>query len=129
MKPKKQCNHAGCKILIEYDQKYCNKHQYLEKKSSDYDTYAKRKHTGGKYFYFYKSKSWANASRLYRLNNPCCEACLKDGIVKKADVVDHIIEIKDDWSKRLDESNFQSLCHRHHNQKTWREKRKRATPP
>ena len=48
-------------------------------------------------------------------------------IIRKTDVVDHITELRDDWSKRLDDSNFMSLCHRHHNAKTREERRKRST--
>lgn len=54
-----------------------------------------------------------------------CQDCLKDGKYTKADVVDHIVELKDDWSKRLDESNLIPLCHYHHNIKTIEEKKKR----
>lgn len=126
-KPKKQCNHAGCKMLIDYNQKYCSKHQHLDKSKSDYDKYSHRKKIGGKYFKFYHSKPWTKASRLYRINNPCCEDCLNNGIIRKADVVDHVIEIRDDWTKRLDENNFRSLCHQHHNIKTRQERAKRAT--
>jgi 5-methylcytosine-specific restriction protein A len=35
-----------------------------------------------------------------------------------ADVVDHIIPIEVDWSKRLDKSNLQPLCHSCHAKKT-----------
>jgi len=56
-----------------------------------------------------------------------CEDCLEEGLIRKADVVYHKIELKDDWSKRLDETNFRSLCHAHHNTKTTREKRKRES--
>lgn len=122
MKPKKQCNHAGCKNLIEYTQNYCDKHS---KDKVETSLYAYRKNTGGKYFKFYRSKSWINLSYLYRLKNPCCEKCLELGLIRKADVVDHIIEIRDDYEKRLDETNLMSLCHSCHNKKTAKEKKKR----
>lgn len=124
---KKQCNHAGCRILVEYSQKYCDKHKRFEKPKSDYDKYVNRKKIGGRYFKFYHSKEWTKASQLYRINNPCCKECLDEGIIRKADVVDHITELRDNWSKRLDDSNFMSLCHRHHNAKTREERRKRST--
>ena len=124
---RKQCNHAGCRILVEYTKKYCDKHKRLDKSKSAYDKYANRKVVGGRFFKFYHGKEWTKASQLYRINNPCCEACLADGIICKVDVVDHIVELRDDWSKRLDESNFKSLCHRHHNAKTREERRKRST--
>ena len=44
--------------------------------------------------------------------------CLLKGIVKKADLVDHIVPIREDWSKRLDSTNLQSLCYRCHREKT-----------
>jgi len=55
--------------------------------------------------------------------------CYQDGVIRKADVVDHIVELRDDWSRRLDESNLRSLCHRHHQRKTRlaREAREQST--
>lgn len=80
----------------------------------------------GQYRKFYRSKLWQNLSFQYRLTHPICEECLKLGLAVKADVVDHVIEIKDNWSKRLDESNLSSLCHHHHAIKTKRERMKRS---
>lgn len=126
MKPKRLCNHAGCSTLVEYNQTYCDKHKQ-EAKQNLYDNYEHRKEIGGKYFWFYKTKQWQRLSRLHRINNPMCEQCLKNGIVRKADLVDHIIEIRDDWEKRFDEDNLQSLCHSCHWQKTKEEQEKRKT--
>lgn len=127
MKPQKQCNHAGCKNLVDYTERYCSNHKNIEKRKSNYDSYTNRKLVGGKYFKFYHSKEWTKLSQLYRYKNPLCEQCLKEKIYKKADVVDHIIEIRDDWSKRYDETNLQSLCHFHHNAKTRRERSRRVS--
>ena len=127
MKPKKHCNHAGCRCLVEYSQKYCDKHKQLDKIISVGNKYSNRKKIGGRYFKFYHGKEWTKASQLYRINKPCCEEFLNEGIIRKADVVDHIVKLRDDWSKRLDETNFKSLCHRHHNTKTSAERRKRTT--
>ncbi|WVT91018.1 HNH endonuclease [Enterococcus durans] len=126
MAVKKQCNHAGCKVLVDYRQKYCEKHKPTTKQTNA-DRYEHRKRTGGKYFKFYHSKEWKKASQLYKLNHPCCEDCLEEGIIRKTDVTDHVIELRDDWSKRLDESNYRSRCHYHHNLKTRQEKAKRTT--
>lgn len=128
MQPRKQCNHAGCRILIPYTDTYCTKHQPMHKrKQSKYDTYQNRKTIGGKYFKFYHSKAWRKASELYRINNPCCEDCLEENTIRKVDVVDHVIELRDDWSKRLDTKNFRSRCHYHHNLKTRLARQKRDT--
>ncbi|MCD5030340.1 MULTISPECIES: HNH endonuclease signature motif containing protein [Enterococcus] len=125
MKPRKLCNKAGCRVLVDYNQSYCEKHKRTKVSNVSYSS---RKADGGKYFAFYKSRAWEKMSYIYRLNNPCCEQCLKAGVIHKADVVDHIVEIRDDYSRRLDEKNLQSLCHACHNKKTAIEKKKRKKP-
>lgn len=123
MKPRRLCNKAGCKVLVDYSQTYCDKHKPTKVSNV---TYEQRKEQGGKYFWFYKSKAWRTASYQYRLSNPCCERCLGAGIVRPANVVDHIVELRDDWDKRLDEDNFMSLCHACHNKKTANERKRRT---
>lgn len=125
----KRCNHAGCKELIPYNQTYCSKHEKKRVYSAKYDEYDNRKRIGGKYFKFYHSKAWQNTSKLFRYNNPLCKDCLESGIYRKADVVDHIVEIRDDFSKRLDWDNLQSLCHDCHNRKTRAERERRMQEP
>ncbi|MGY5273851.1 HNH endonuclease [Lactiplantibacillus plantarum] len=126
-KPMKQCNHAGCRTLVPYDERYCEKHQH----KANAETYHKRMYDSdeSKYQQFYKTAAWRRLSRRFLELNPVCIKCYEDGLIRKADVVDHVIEIKDDWSRRLDESNLQPLCYRHHNRKTGlvREQRKHQT--
>lgn len=74
---------------------------------------------------WYSSSQWRGLRRTHISRSPLCEHCLLRGVVKKADVVDHIIERKDDDSLRLDSGNLQSLCHRCHNFKTMEERYKR----
>lgn len=124
MKPQIQCKHSLCRTLIDYEQSYCDKHKPRTQRPQQ--TYAERMATDGQYRRFYKSKSWQNLSFQYRLSHPICEECILLGIAVKADVVDHVVEIKDDWSKRLDEKNIRSLCHHHHAIKTKREQMKRS---
>ncbi|GAA3020434.1 HNH endonuclease signature motif containing protein [Tetragenococcus solitarius] len=124
MKPKKLCQHASCHELIDYNETYCAKHQ-PEKKRGYADSYQYKKNKYGKYFKFYHSKQWRKLSELYRYENPCCEICLANGVVRKADVVDHVIELRDQWDKRLDKSNLMSLCHSCHYKKTKEERQKR----
>ena len=71
---------------------------------------------------WYSSRDWRNLRRAYISRNPLCEFCFARGITKAADVVDHVVERKDDDSRRLDSSNLQSLCHRCHNLKTLAER-------
>jgi 5-methylcytosine-specific restriction enzyme A len=82
---------------------------------------------------FYKSKEWRVLSnKVYIKQKGMCQECLKNkrmvtGTVDKngkfkRNIVDHIIPIKVDWSKRLDESNLQVLCLPCHNKKTAEDK-------
>lgn len=74
---------------------------------------------------FYSTQDWARLRSRFIHRNPLCCKCLDRGIVRAADVVDHIIEIKDDPTRRLDDQNLQPLCHRCHNAKTQDERRRR----
>lgn len=65
---------------------------------------------------FYQSKAWAEARGLaLKRDNFLCVQCLKTGTIKEADVVHHIIEVKDDFTKALELDNLESICHKHHN--------------
>ncbi|MCC4349797.1 HNH endonuclease [Limosilactobacillus reuteri] len=136
VKPIHLCNHAGCGKLIPFDETYCHKHEYKkpieyadqkERHQVNKAIYRKRmnsKHES-KYLRFYKSKEWRKLSHHWLMINPLCEACKSHGIVRKGDVVDHIVELRDNFEKRLDEDNLQTLCYSCHNKKTKREKTKR----
>ncbi|MEY9979035.1 HNH endonuclease [Lysinibacillus sp. RC79] len=124
MKPQRQCKHSTCRTLIDYDQQYCESHKPRTQRPQQ--SYAERMEKDGQYRRFYKSKSWQNLSFRYRLSHPICEECIQLGLAVKADVTDHIVEIKDDWTRRLDETNLRSLCHHHHAIKTKQEQMKRS---
>lgn len=74
---------------------------------------------------WYSSKKWTSLRRAFISRNPLCRICDANGFVRSADVVDHIIERKDNDALRLNWDNLQSLCHSCHNQKSADEKRKR----
>ena len=50
--------------------------------------------------------------------HPLCEICKAQGVIKAADVVDHVISHRGDEELFWNESNWQSLCFYHHNSKT-----------
>ena len=52
---------------------------------------------------------------IYRRDHGLCVQCRSNDIIKIGDVVDHIIPIRMDWSKRLEPTNLQTLCHACHN--------------
>lgn len=66
---------------------------------------------------FYNSAVWRRASKKNLAMNPTCVVCEQEGIVRKADVTDHVIPIRQEGSK-MDPRNHQSLCHSHHNAKS-----------
>lgn len=67
---------------------------------------------------FYNSKDWKVTRMIILTESPFCCLCALDGKLTPANVVDHIIDIKDDPSKRLDHNNLRSVCTVCHNRKT-----------
>ena len=57
----------------------------------------------------YHSSRWTKVAKAWKVEHPLCEACKSKGIIKAAEVVDHIVPwpICQDF---FDETNFQSLC-------------------
>jgi 5-methylcytosine-specific restriction protein A len=73
---------------------------------------------------FYQSSRWHRLSLAYRKNNRLCVECLKEGITKLSEEVDHIIPIVEGGNP-WDLNNLQALCKSHHSQKTKREQKKK----
>ena len=125
MKPKKLCNRAGCRELVDYEQQYCTKHT-KDKEKIDYKAiYKRRRSYESKYLTFYHSQAWVKLSKSFRAAHPLCEECKKHGIIRGAQQVDHIIPIKDDWENRLNTNNLQSLCVSCHSLKTAQEQKEK----
>ena len=57
----------------------------------------------------YHTYRWTRLSRAFREQHPLCEECRKQGVVRSAQVVDHIIPwpVCEDF---FDRANLQSLC-------------------
>ncbi|MBB4873446.1 5-methylcytosine-specific restriction endonuclease McrA [Bacillus velezensis] len=65
---------------------------------------------------FYKSTEWKRTRQLALIrDNHLCQHCLKDHCFTPAGMVHHIVEVKQDWSKRLAIKNLESLCNACHN--------------
>ena len=123
MKILKQCNADGCKELIERNESHCDIH--IGETDRQYNKY--RKEAEPEVYAFYHSTAWKRARETaLRQQKYLCQDCIEyEGIYNLADVVDHVIELKDDWSKRLEIDNLRALCHAHHNTKTAEEVKKR----
>ncbi len=69
---------------------------------------------------FYNSPRWRKTAKAHKNLNPFCVKCEFDGIVSAVEYTDHIARIGDGGDPYND-SNLQSLCKFHHNQKSGRE--------
>jgi len=70
---------------------------------------------------FYRSRRWRKVREQQLIREPLCRECLEAGVVKAAEMVDHIQPIKQGGDKYAP-SNLQSLCNKHHNIKRGRER-------
>lgn len=107
----KPCAEIGCGKLTR--KTYCESHEKIvqEKSQKIY-----RKSRDKSLDAFYKSYQWRKLRALaFERDKGLCQRCLKRGILKRADVVHHIVEVLVDWSKRFDLDNLESVCHACHN--------------
>ena len=115
--PKKICRGKNCKNLVPMNGKYCPecaKGVAIEKqeKNKRYD----HKVRDPKLVKFYHSSEWQRIRNAALIrDNRLCQECLEHNVIKSAEIVHHIIEIKDDWSKRLQLDNCESVCKSCHN--------------
>ncbi len=63
-------------------------------------------------------RAWRRLSKSWLAENPLCVMCLANDKIVPAVVTDHIKPHKDNKDLFWDQSNFQSLCKHHHDQKT-----------
>lgn len=94
---KKCCPYQGCKAIIDIQETACDKHKNY------YDTNIRRAKENKKYDDFYHSLEW-QYMRMNIINNFFgldVYAYYAHNKIVKATLVHHIIEIKDDWNKRL----------------------------
>ncbi|MEC2307821.1 HNH endonuclease [Bacillus atrophaeus] len=111
LKPMRICAAPGCPSLTR--SRYCDAH----KKQQQEETKHYNKHSRNKTITsFYKSTDWKRTRQLALIrDNYLCQHCLKDHCFTPADMVHHIVEVKEDWAKRLDLDNLVSLCNACHN--------------
>lgn len=114
-KAKKPCSYPRCPNLTTA--KYCDVHQakqLQEKKESNrlYDKYQRDERSAR----FYKSKEWKRVRQyVLKRDRYLCQHCYKQDRLVAAQMVHHIVEVKEDWNERLNTDNLVSLCHSCHN--------------
>lgn len=62
----------------------------------------------------YKTARWQRMRLTHLSARPLCVMCMEEGRVQSGNVVDHIIPHRGDLTLFYDETNFQTLCKRHH---------------
>ena len=69
----------------------------------------------------YNGRKWRNLRKVKLEMNPLCCKCEEDDLVVIATVVDHIVPVKKGGAG-YDLDNLQSLCKKHHDSKSARDK-------
>lgn len=115
-KPLRPCQHPGCPALTRDG--YCPKHKPVKM----------GRRVSAQWHGWYSLPIWTDDLRPAQLmREPFCRECAKQyppGDPRRrtrATVVDHIKPHRGDWQLFTDPANHQSLCKRHHDQKTARE--------
>jgi len=103
-KPLRPCSVSGCPALV--DKGKCPEHsrQYERDRGSSTERGYDRR--------------WQKARLTYLKRHPLCAECERQGRVKAAEVVDHVIPHKGNTTLFWDVSNWQALCKACHDYKT-----------
>lgn len=106
--PKKICKYPGCNELINKGEVYCEKHKkkIVESKRQEYKFYDSNR-KDSKEWNFYKTPEWEwfrdNILDIY--NHLDLYAYYVEHRIEVANTIHHIIEIREEWDRRLDEDN------------------------
>ena len=76
----------------------------------------------GEFNKMYQSVRWKTRRRLILKQRPFCVECKKKNRLVFAEVIDHIIPHKGNWTLFLDPDNLQPLCRKCHGIKSQKEK-------
>ena len=104
------CNNC----LIDINEKYCEKCKIKKEKEikENRKDYFKRYNENRDDIYsFYNSKEWTSIRAVVKQRDMgLCQVCLMKNIIHYMTTVHHIIELKDNYSLRIDENNLISVC-------------------
>lgn len=129
--PKKVCAAAGCRGITT--KRFCLKCQAIADKQNKEQAKKRAKRSASqcdsKYQAFYKTPEWKSLRDRKFKQDSLCQDCKDNGFMREGHDVDHVIEIKDDWSRRLDITNLRTLCRACHVTKTIRVRKERQSTP
>lgn len=108
MKPQKLTILRGRRTSVDYDQRNDEYTEYNRTRWK-YDKDVKR---------FYNSSIWKRTSKQVLLESDYVCAMCGD----EATMTDHIISVKQDWSRRLDRNNLQASCKKCNDKKAIKER-------
>lgn len=111
-KPKTPCRYPGCPALCEGP--YCDQHK--RQMEHEYNTRHRDKESAR----FYSSGPWRKLRAAKLERDPLCEECKRNGRLRPASMVDHIVPIRFGGAP-LDLANLQSLCWPCHSAKSIKE--------
>ena len=87
------------------DDRFCPAH--AQQDSREYNHYRRDPESDKRY-----GSEWRKIRARYIAANPLCEACLREGRLRPAEHVHHIVPLR--GSNDNSESNLMSLCQHHH---------------
>lgn len=103
----KFCSYPGCRTAVPFGTMYCDKHKSTKRED-------KRKSANERGYTY----QWQKASKAFLAHHPLCVMCEAIGIVKAAEVVDHIKPHNGNQNLFWDKKNWQPLCKKCHDRKT-----------
>lgn len=106
-RPPHPCNWPGCPALT--NARYCQSHEQKARQRHDRDR-------GSAASRGYDAR-WRRIRALVLAEEPLCQDCLKENVIKPATDVDHV----DGNVQNMSRENLRPLCHEHHSAKTVRE--------
>lgn len=110
---RKICNYSGCTNLIKLNETYCSRHSFNKDRDRHNRYKVRRKDKDEQTFY--NSKEWHIVRRnIIARDLGLCKVCLSNNRIRVADVVHHIIELKESRELGLRTSNLLSLCNSCH---------------
>ncbi|MFA5377012.1 MAG: HNH endonuclease signature motif containing protein [Dehalococcoidia bacterium] len=110
VRPHKACAYPGCGAVVPGGQRYCGKHKGSDRKRQD-----ERRGTAAERGY---DRRWRDYRTAYLAVHPLCVECERQGVLRAATVVDHIMPHRGDMGLFWDSANHQALCKRCHDRKT-----------